>query len=135
MVNNSQFLKEAGLDVRVRVGDKDSSTIAAVRRGNPYKNFKLSDRNHLKKSFSKDLFNLEKSFKKMKKKNTIPHKKCFGHALAQNTGNSAKLASTLRSTPDHLFNQHENCSVWCHSKDENSLKKQKVILQDPALYS
>ncbi|XP_043271992.1 uncharacterized protein [Venturia canescens] len=51
LVNNSTILKEAKLNVRVLIGDDDSSTIAAVQRGNPETIFKLSDMNHLRKHF------------------------------------------------------------------------------------
>ncbi|KAK0178543.1 hypothetical protein PV327_007423 [Microctonus hyperodae] len=48
---------DSNLAARILIGDEDSSTIAAVRRRNPNTIFKLSDRNHLNKNFSKDLFN------------------------------------------------------------------------------
>ncbi|KAK0172806.1 hypothetical protein PV328_006080 [Microctonus aethiopoides] len=132
LINDSKILKEANLAARVLIGDEDSSTISAVRRGNPNKIFKLSDRNHLKKNFSKDLYKLS-NYKEMKK-GTIEHvKKCFGYAIAQNTGNSANLAITLRSIPDHLFNSHENCGSWCSRK--NGCTEQKIILLDASLYS
>lgn len=35
LINNSNILKEANLEARVLIGDEDSCTIAAVRRGNP----------------------------------------------------------------------------------------------------
>ncbi|XP_074109350.1 uncharacterized protein LOC141534112, partial [Cotesia typhae] len=37
LVNNSTVLKETNLEARVLIGDEDSCTIAAVRRGNPKK--------------------------------------------------------------------------------------------------
>lgn len=133
LINDSKILKEANLAVRVLIGDEDSSTIAAVRRGNPNTIFKLSDSNHLKKNFGKDLYKLI-NYKEMKKKGTIDHiKKCFGYAIAQNAGNSENLASALRSIPDHLFNCHENCGPWCNRKDGTS--RQKIILSDNSLYN
>ena len=51
LVNGSNILKSVGLNVRVVVGDEDSSTIASIRRGTIDKIFKLSDKNHLQKSF------------------------------------------------------------------------------------
>lgn len=61
-------------------------------------------------------------------------KKCFGYALAQNEGNIIKLASTLRCIPDHFFNRHKNCGIWCHRDSENHSKNQKIIFKNPALY-
>ncbi|KAK0071037.1 hypothetical protein PV325_013636, partial [Microctonus aethiopoides] len=43
LINNSIILKETGLNVRVVIGDEDSTTISAVRRGNPLTMFKLAD--------------------------------------------------------------------------------------------
>lgn len=100
LINNSAILKEAGLNVRVMIGDEDSSTIANVRRGNSQKIFKLADRNHVRKHFTTELYNLQKSFKEMKKKDTIPHlKKCFSYCLAQNQGKTAELGTALRNIP------------------------------------
>ncbi|KAH0546618.1 hypothetical protein KQX54_012305 [Cotesia glomerata] len=112
LVNNSTVLKEANLEARVLIGDEDSCTIGAVRRGNPKKIFKLADQNHLKKNFSQDLWKLS-NFKEIKK-NSIDHiKKCFSYALAQNVGDSKNLAKAIRNIPNHLYDNHENCGSWC----------------------
>jgi len=42
LVNHSNILKKAGLNVRVLIGDEDSSTIASVRRENSQRIFKLA---------------------------------------------------------------------------------------------
>lgn len=132
LMNESKILKEANLIARVMIGDDDSSTIAAIRRGNLNTVFKLSDRNHLKKNFSKDLYKL--NYYKEMKKETIDHlKKCFGYAIVQNVGDSENLACTLRSIPDHMFDNHENCGIWCNRK--NGASKQKIILSDNSLYN
>lgn len=68
LVNGSKILKDAALNVRVVVGDEDSSTIASIRRGTVDKIFKLSDKNHLQKSFKSDLYQLRSKFKEMTKK-------------------------------------------------------------------
>ena len=68
LVNGSNILKSVGLNVRVVVGDEDSSTIASIRRGRIDKIFKLSDKNHLQKSFRGDLYQLKSKFKEMTKK-------------------------------------------------------------------
>ncbi|XP_046587819.1 uncharacterized protein LOC124292972 [Neodiprion lecontei] len=133
-VNRSTVVKDAGLNVRVLIGDEDSSTIAAVRRGNSQQIFKLADTNHLRKHFVSELYELQKTYKEMKKKEAIPHlKKCFGYAVAQNKGKSVELANCLRSIPDHFFNRHDNCGHWCLRRCDSS-GVQKVVFQDPGLY-
>lgn len=128
LVNDSAILQEAGLNVKVLIGDEDSSTIAAINLENPLKVRKLSDSNHLKKHVMKDLYALQKNFKEMRKKEVIPHlKKCFTYAVSQNQGQSAQLARTIRTIPDHAFGRHENCGTWC--KDSH-----KIELKDDNLY-
>ncbi|KAK0073150.1 hypothetical protein PV325_010197, partial [Microctonus aethiopoides] len=134
LVNNSCILREAGLKVKVVIGDEYSSTMAAIRRGNDEQIHKLADSNHLRKNFSRDLYNLQTTYKEMRHKDTIPHiKKCFSYAIDQNRGKSADLAETLRSIPDHLYGRHENCGVWCQRKID--IRFQKVILHDIGLYN
>ncbi|KAK0074394.1 hypothetical protein PV326_012493 [Microctonus aethiopoides] len=58
LIKNSCILREAGLKVKVVIGHEDSSTMAAGRRGNDEKIHKLADSNHLRKNFSRDLYNL-----------------------------------------------------------------------------
>ncbi|XP_074106493.1 uncharacterized protein LOC141532165 [Cotesia typhae] len=64
----------------------------------------------------------------MKRKNVIPHlKKCFNYAVAQNKGNSVKLAKTIAAIPDHVFDARENCGTWCYNHPD-SLKKAKFSI-------
>ncbi|XP_011859062.1 PREDICTED: uncharacterized protein LOC105556578 [Vollenhovia emeryi] len=135
LVNNSTILQEAAVSIRVLIGDEDSSTIANVRRGNSKKVFKLADINHLRKHFVSDLYELQKTHKEMRNKDTIPHlKKCFSYAIGQNKGKISELAAALRSIPDHVFDQHKNCGDWC-SRKLNSRKSKKLLLKDVELYN
>ncbi|XP_066596884.1 uncharacterized protein [Prorops nasuta] len=133
--NQSNILQNSCLNVRVLIGDEDSSTISAVRKGANKKIFKLSDRNHLHKLFNSDLYKLRTQFSEMRKKNVVPHiKKCLCYAITQNKGNSLELANAMRSIPDHLFNNHENCGSWClQGKDRTS--QQTVLLKQEELYN
>jgi len=117
LVNDSKILKEVGLNVRVIIGDEDSSTVAAIRKGSKEIIHKLADKNHLVKHFVSELYGLAKMHKEINGKGVIPHiKKCFTYAISQNKGKSSELADTLRSIPDHLFGRHENCKEWCQRK-------------------
>lgn len=131
LVNHSNILKEAGLQVRVIVGDEDSSMISAVRADNPTQTFhKLSDKNHLTKNFSNELYKMRDKYKELGRKNVIPHnKKCFAYAVSQNKGKSKELAANLKQIPDHTFSRHENCGNWC-----NPNKKHTLDLSDYTLY-
>lgn len=69
LINHSSILKETGLQVRVIIGDEDSSMIAAVRSDEPNKKFhKLADKNHLTKNFSMNYIKCEMNLKKFQKK-------------------------------------------------------------------
>jgi len=58
LVNDSKILKEVGLNVRVIIGDEDSSTIAAIRKGSKEIVHKLADKHHLVKHFVSELYGL-----------------------------------------------------------------------------
>ncbi|XP_066590861.1 uncharacterized protein [Prorops nasuta] len=135
LITNSLILKENHLNVKVIIGDEDSSMIASVRKTNKDATFhKLADKNHLSKNFSNELYIIDKTRKEIMRKGVIPHiKKCFNYAIAQNKGNSSQLASVLRMIPGHLYGQHENCTEWCNRR--NNLSKQMVKLTDEALYN
>lgn len=135
LANNSNILKKSNLKVRVLIGDEDSSTISAVRKGTTETVFKLSDKNHLQKAFNSDLYGLRVNYNEMKKKGVVTHiKKCLSYAIAQNKGKSAELAGAMLAIPDHLFNHHENCGSWCHRGEKDSAK-QSVLLKNNNLYN
>ncbi|KAK0175022.1 hypothetical protein PV327_008807 [Microctonus hyperodae] len=58
---------DVGADFVV-IGDEDSSTIAAIRKSNPNTIYKLADHGHLIKNIGKDLYDVAKSSKELKKK-------------------------------------------------------------------
>ncbi|XP_046590208.1 uncharacterized protein LOC124293408 [Neodiprion lecontei] len=129
LVNDSTILKETGLNVKVLIGDEDSSTIAAVRQNNPQSVHELTDANHLRKNFMSALYDLRKNFKEMRDKEVIPHlKKCFSYALVQNKGDSANLTKSLRNIPEHFIGRHENCGTWCK-------EPHKIVLQNVQQYA
>ena len=142
LVNRSDILKDLDLNVKVIVGDEDSSLMAAVNKENTQKNngrkiFKLSDRNHVKKNLSKKLYNLRSQCKELTKKGVISHiKKCFSYAVAQNKGNAVGLSAAVRCIPDHMYNAHENCGTWCKKKSGTNpgIYNQKFILKSEQLY-
>ncbi|CAH0555169.1 unnamed protein product [Brassicogethes aeneus] len=135
LANNSPILKESGLQVRVLIGDEDSSTISAVRKGTTKTIFKFSDKNHLQRSFNTDLYGLRVSHNEMKKKGVVEHiRKCLSYAIAQNKGKNRELAAAMLAIPDHLFNHHENCGSWCRRGEPNS-ENQTVLLKSINLYN
>ncbi|XP_067210254.1 uncharacterized protein [Linepithema humile] len=134
LVNKSKILQDAMLNVGVLIGDEDSSTISAVRKGHDNVIYKLADKNHLVKHFSSELYDLANRFKELKKTGVISHlKKCFCYVISQNKGKTFDLASAIKSIPDHVYNRHENCGNWCTRGDDKSIS-QAIILKDELLY-
>ncbi|KAJ8686068.1 hypothetical protein QAD02_021862 [Eretmocerus hayati] len=64
----------AGLEVRVVIGNEDSSTMASAHAAaTGMKIFKLADKNHLVKKFGKELYELAKVHKELGRKGVIDH--------------------------------------------------------------
>jgi len=124
LINHSAILKNSNLQVRVIIGDEDSSMISAVRADAPHiKFYKLADRNHLVKNFANELYKLSNEYSCLKRKKAIPHiKKCFAYAISQNKGKTDNLAKQLKQLPHHLFNMHENCGSWCSPNKKHVVK-------------
>lgn len=134
LVNKSKVLQDAKVNVGVLIGDEDSSTIFAVKKGRDNIIYKLADKNHLVKHFTNELYDLAKRFKELKKTGVISHlKKCFCYAIAQNKGKTSDLASAIKSIPDHVYNRHENCGDWCTRGNDKSVSH-AIILKDELLY-
>ncbi|KAK0167761.1 hypothetical protein PV327_001625 [Microctonus hyperodae] len=109
LLTRSIILKECDLNVKIAVGDEDSSLMSAVNKSNHVnKIYKLADMNH----------------------------KCFSYAIAQNEGDSVGLAKNSRCIPHHLFDKHENCGRWCKkaSNSNSDSYKQQFIINDEKLY-
>lgn len=56
------------------------------------------------------------------------------YTVSQNHGQSTRMANTLRTIPDPVFGQHENCGYWCHDSVEG-FRAHKIVLIDPELHS
>ena len=132
LVNRSNILKEKNLNVGVMISDDDSTTISAIKKDNKMI-FKMSDNNHLKKNFTKDLYSLSNNYNELKKEGVIKHmRKFFAYAVQQNSGQTSSLVRAILNIPDHLYNHHENCGNWCSRN--NAKKSQTVILTDQLAY-
>ncbi|KAJ8666773.1 hypothetical protein QAD02_008435 [Eretmocerus hayati] len=136
LVLKSQILKENNMKVQVLIGDEDSTLMASISNADPNHGIrKLADNNHVLKNFSKKIYLLRTSHSELNKKGLIAHiKKCFTYAVAQNRRDTKKLASTIHTIVDHLYNKHENCGEWCRAGREGSLYKPKFVIKSEALY-
>lgn len=138
LVVNSKILEKAKVEVGIFIADNDSSSMAAIQKASSHIIIKQSDINHSKKGVGNHMYDIHKS--KAKDPNqelsttVIDHiKKCFGYAVKQNKGDVNQLHCALLNIPDHLFNKHENCGLWCHDEinKENSFH---IRLKNNTLY-
>ncbi|KAJ8677337.1 hypothetical protein QAD02_013124 [Eretmocerus hayati] len=136
LILNSQILKQNNLEVKVIIGDEDSSLMPAIDQANPgHKIRKIADNNHVMKNFGEKLYKLQSSNLELTKKGLMSDiKKCFSYAVAQNRSDTLKLAAAIRSIPHHLYNNHENCGLWCKTRQQGSLHKPKFTPRNEKLH-
>ncbi|XP_061193563.1 uncharacterized protein LOC133201777 [Saccostrea echinata] len=100
------------------VMDDDSTAISRARKKCDQTITKFSDRNHLKKTFSNKLYDLQrvKKYQQLRGK-TITHlKKCFSYVLAQHQKKPEELKKSLLCIIPHMYGDHLACPSWCKYK-------------------
>ena len=119
---NNPDLDAAGVRVTGFVGDKDSSTIAALRRESQHHIQKYLDRNHNIKSVNNALYNLKKGQHPFLTKGIIEYlKRCVTYAIMQNQGNAEGLKKDVLNVAPHVYGDHSTCrEEWCHAKNNSS---------------
>ena len=100
------------------IGDDDTTTIARVRAEVDESIKKCSDKNHVRKSLSNELYTVKDKHKHKLSVKSISHlQKCFTYAIDQNRGDAAGLAANLQAIVPHTFDNHEHCEQqdvkWC----------------------
>lgn len=105
---------EKGFKTGTVIGDDDSTTIARLRRHVDVNIKKISDKNHVKKNFSKTLYKLQNANKNFTATIIKYLKKCFNYVIAQNHGNTIEMEKGLKSLSKHPFGDHSMCNKsWC----------------------
>lgn len=77
---------------------------------------KKDDQNHVKKGFSKKLYELSKKFKELKHPDVIPYiVRCFMYAVKENTGSVENIQLALKRMVLNIFGDHTLCenAEWC----------------------
>ncbi|XP_062567511.1 uncharacterized protein LOC134229741 [Saccostrea cucullata] len=100
------------------VMDDDSTTISRARKECEQSITKFSDRNHLKKTFSNKLYDLQrfKKYRQLRGKTMTHLKKCFSYVLAQNQKKPEELKKSLLCIIPHMYGDHLACPSWCKYK-------------------
>ncbi|XP_062585262.1 uncharacterized protein LOC134246936 [Saccostrea cucullata] len=108
-------MKDNNISVSELVMDEDSTTIARAKKVCGEDLTKYSDRNHIKKTFTNKLYDLQraKKYSQLRGK-TIAHlKKCFSYALAQHQKNPEEMRKSLGAIVPHVYGDHSECRTWC----------------------
>ncbi|KAF4532343.1 hypothetical protein B566_EDAN003646, partial [Ephemera danica] len=128
MMLKGESLKEAEVKVEVLVGDADSSTAAAVREefGDTIK--KALDITHAKKNFKNNLYLLQRTHKSMSKQAILYMTATVGTVISKHKGSPKELEAALYNIPEHVFNNHSNCSPeWCRYFSNPTNYKSKYL--------
>lgn len=105
--NKNPLFKQEHVEIRTLIGDEDSCTIASVRKEAAYDVEKWSDYNHIKKSFTSNLYT-------MKLSTTLIDYfgKNFAIAIKQNKGDAAQIQQALLGIVPHAYGDHSQCGDW-----------------------
>ncbi|VDI21511.1 Hypothetical predicted protein [Mytilus galloprovincialis] len=114
-VEMTHNLKDSGCQIQVLHADNDSTTTSRMKVDFDDLE-KKDDQNHVKKGFSKKLYELSKKFKELKHPDVIPYMvRCFLYAVKENTGSVENIQLALKRMVLHIFGDHTLCenAEWC----------------------
>ena len=122
-INSILKLKNKGLAVKKITMDDDCTTFIRAKRSISDELTKSSDKNHVTKNFTNELYKLREKNKSLTIKTVKYFTKCFSYALSQNKGNPVGLKANIEAIVPHAFGSHEKCNQsW------------SKFLEDPANY-
>ncbi|XP_061171364.1 uncharacterized protein LOC133180923 [Saccostrea echinata] len=122
-------MEKEGCHVDIFHADNDSSTSGMLKSEFP-NTIKMDDQNHVKKGFTKQLYELGKRYKELKQAEVIPYiQRCFAYAIQSNAGNSTKVEEDLDRIVPHIFGDHNKCSAaqWCTYNENPSSFRYKSL--------
>jgi len=117
-------MKTGEVKIGTLIGDDDATTIARARDFDPGLQ-KLSDRNHVRKTLSNELYKVKARHGRNLQVKAISYlQKCFTYAIDQNRSKPETLAQNLRAIVPHAFGDHGRCRAnslsWCQSDGTRS---------------
>ena len=110
---NSLILQEENVQIRVIIGDDDSTTISNVSRKDHHPAAKESDKNHATCTPSHNTWSL-----KIPKKIIDYMKYCFDCVFLKKKGNFEKIRAGLLNIVLYAFDDHEKYGTWCAYKED-----------------
>ncbi|XP_062608858.1 uncharacterized protein LOC134270633 [Saccostrea cucullata] len=121
-------LKDKGFDVKKLTMDDDTTTFIRAKKAISPELTKSSDKNHVVKNLTSNLYKLRQGNKNLSVKIINYFKKCFSYAVQQNRGSPASLRENLEAIVPHAFGEHVKCNEkWCgFLKDPTSYKHKSL---------
>lgn len=132
-------LKAAGCRVTKLVGDRDSSTMAALRKESPCEIKKILDLNHNIKGVNNALWRLKTGGYSFLTTNMINYfKRCVNYAIHNSKDDVEGVRAGIMNIKDHVYGTHDNCGDWCKAKGDPAYQFHhlpgKKPLSDPEFY-
>ena len=127
LVDMVKLCQQKGATVGTIIGDDDSTGISKVRQVLNLNVTKLSDKNHVRKNITKQLFAIKKDHKELSIRVIGEVTKNFNYMLSQNKGDPAKIGRGLKALVNHQFGLHSDCdSSWCGAIDNPSYQHRNL---------
>lgn len=125
MLKNSESSKA---HVGCIVGDDDTTGIYKARLEVNKDLKKFSDKNHVRKNVTKQLYSIKKSHKELTVKVISAITKNFNYMLDQNKCDVLGIERGLKSMVGHVFGDHQHClESWCgFLKSPNTYKHTNI---------
>ena len=94
--------------------DDDTTTFSRARKSISPELVKGSDKNHVIKNITNDLYKLKPKHKSLTGKVISYLKKCVTYAVSQNQNNKTGVKSNMKAIVPHTFGTHDKCNpAWC----------------------
>lgn len=118
--------KEKNAMVTTLIGDDDSTAYNRARVEVCPSMVKVSDKNHVKKNLSSQLYKLKPQYKELSVKTINAIMKGFSYMLSQAKGEVEHIRNGLPSVVLHQFGDHSQCGSWCAILKEPSRKHRNL---------
>ncbi|XP_052073042.1 uncharacterized protein LOC127711130 isoform X2 [Mytilus californianus] len=127
-----------GVDIKEIAGDDDTTGFQRAQNVLKIKLKKRSDKNHIKKNISKQLYAIKKNYKELSQRVINYIMQNFSYMVAQNKKNTEGVTTGLKAMVGHIFGDHSFCNTkWCVFLEHPLAKFSKLPygkpLQNPEL--
>ncbi|CAC5389731.1 unnamed protein product [Mytilus coruscus] len=103
-----------GVDIKKIAGDDDTTGFQRAQNVLKIKLKKRSDKKHIKKNISKQLYAIKTNYKELSQRVINYIMQNFSYMVAQNKKNTEGVTTGLKAMVGHIFGDHGFCNTkWC----------------------